>query len=168
MRGAPAAEGSRASTLTAFRQALRMPGTVRGAILPVAMARDNKLTGAAGEHHVCSELARRDWAGHVQQREAWVIAWVKGLIVQITSYTDIDEARAAAERLAEERGSDVEGERGAGALARWSSPHRGAGCAGSPQADQRVGDGAMALGALVARDASETEEIVLTDRESTI
>jgi hypothetical protein len=28
----------------------------------VAVARDNKLTGAAGEHHVCSELARRNWA----------------------------------------------------------------------------------------------------------
>jgi hypothetical protein len=30
--------------------------------------------------------------------------WEDGLIVRVTNYTDIDEARAAAERLAEERG----------------------------------------------------------------
>ena len=39
-------------------------------------------------------------------RSASVGAWVDGLIVRVTIYpeTDIDEARAAAERLAEERG----------------------------------------------------------------
>jgi len=31
-------------------------------MLRVEMVRDNKLTGAAGGHHVCAELARRDWA----------------------------------------------------------------------------------------------------------
>ena len=41
--------------------------------------------------------------GTVQQQEAWVIAWAERLMVQIFSYTDIDQARAAAERLAEER-----------------------------------------------------------------
>jgi hypothetical protein len=36
-------------------------------------------------------------------RYALVSVWVAGLIVRLTNYTDIDEARAAAERLAEER-----------------------------------------------------------------
>jgi ketosteroid isomerase-like protein len=37
-------------------------------------------------------------------REAFVYEWVAGLIVRVTAYTDIDEAPAAAERLAEARG----------------------------------------------------------------
>jgi uncharacterized protein (TIGR02246 family) len=41
-------------------------------------------------------------AGHVRQREGWVYVWVGGLIAQL-SISDIDEARAAAERLAESR-----------------------------------------------------------------
>jgi ketosteroid isomerase-like protein len=41
--------------------------------------------------------------GYVHQREAWVFTWVEGLIVDHTIYQDIDEARAAAERLAESR-----------------------------------------------------------------
>ena len=41
-------------------------------------------------------------AGHVQQREGWVYVWVGGLIARLTA-SDIDEARAAAERLAEDR-----------------------------------------------------------------
>ncbi len=44
-------------------------------------------------------------AGYLRQREGWVFVWVGGLIARLTtSYGDIDEARAAAERLAEERG----------------------------------------------------------------
>ena len=43
-------------------------------------------------------------AGHVRQREAWVYGWVGGLVARFTVYGDIDEARAAAERLAAERG----------------------------------------------------------------
>ena len=43
-------------------------------------------------------------AGHVRQREAWVYVWVGGLIARFTVYGDIDEARTAAEHLAEERG----------------------------------------------------------------
>jgi limonene-1,2-epoxide hydrolase len=39
----------------------------------------------------------------VNQRYAGVTIWEQGLIKQITSYPDIDQARAAAERLAEER-----------------------------------------------------------------
>jgi hypothetical protein len=42
-------------------------------------------------------------AGYVQQREGWVYVWVGGLIARLTVF-DIDEARAAAERLAQERG----------------------------------------------------------------
>ena len=40
----------------------------------------------------------------MQPRYAIVAVWVEGLIVRIMNYTDIDEARGAAERLAESRG----------------------------------------------------------------
>ena len=42
--------------------------------------------------------------GYVQLRYATVAVWAKGLIERVTLYSDPDEARAAAERLAEERG----------------------------------------------------------------
>ena len=42
--------------------------------------------------------------GRIEQRVAHVAAWTNGKIVRQTHYTDITEARAAAERLAEERG----------------------------------------------------------------
>ena len=42
--------------------------------------------------------------GRVSYRLAFVAVWADGLIVRAANYTDIDEARAAAERLAEERG----------------------------------------------------------------
>jgi ketosteroid isomerase-like protein len=43
--------------------------------------------------------------GQVHQREGWAIRWsADGLLVRLTTHTDIDEARAAAERLAEARG----------------------------------------------------------------
>jgi hypothetical protein len=41
-------------------------------------------------------------AGHVRQREGWVFVWVQGLIERL-AISEVDEARAAAERLAEER-----------------------------------------------------------------
>ena len=42
--------------------------------------------------------------GQVHQREGWAICWsADGLIVRLTVHADIDEARAAAERLAESR-----------------------------------------------------------------
>ena len=44
-----------------------------------------------------------DSSGHVQMRGAAVSVWTDGVIARRTLYTDIDEARAAAERLAEER-----------------------------------------------------------------
>jgi ketosteroid isomerase-like protein len=42
--------------------------------------------------------------GYVRRREAYVLEWVEGMVARLTVYTDIDEARAAAERLARERG----------------------------------------------------------------
>ena len=45
-----------------------------------------------------------DGAGRIQQRPAFVSEWVEGLIVRVAVYDDIDEARAAAERLAQDRG----------------------------------------------------------------
>ncbi len=41
--------------------------------------------------------------GVVRFRYAAVTAWVEGAVARDTNYTDIDEARAAAERLAAER-----------------------------------------------------------------
>ena len=42
--------------------------------------------------------------GRVQELWAFTSVWVAGVIVRVGVSTDIDEARAAAERLAEERG----------------------------------------------------------------
>jgi ketosteroid isomerase-like protein len=40
--------------------------------------------------------------GQVQQREGWAIYWsADGLLVRLTTHTDIDAVRAAAQRLAE-------------------------------------------------------------------
>jgi ketosteroid isomerase-like protein len=43
-------------------------------------------------------------SGSVQLRYASVAEWINGLILRNTTYTDLDEARAAAERVAESRG----------------------------------------------------------------
>jgi hypothetical protein len=40
---------------------------------------------------------------YTRLRYAGVGEWAEGVIMRTTNYTDIDEARAAAERLAEER-----------------------------------------------------------------
>jgi ketosteroid isomerase-like protein len=42
--------------------------------------------------------------GDLRLRQGTVATWVEGMIVRITNFGDIDEARAAAERLAQERG----------------------------------------------------------------
>jgi ketosteroid isomerase-like protein len=44
-----------------------------------------------------------DSDGHVRQREGWVYRCVGGSIARLTT-SDVDQARAAAERLAQERG----------------------------------------------------------------
>jgi|ERR1700730_3729726 hypothetical protein len=54
------------------------------------------------EHRMDGRLAGS--AGLVQERVGFAVVWVKGLVVRVIANTDIDEARAAAERLAEERG----------------------------------------------------------------
>lgn len=46
----------------------------------------------------------RGSTGEVQVRSAGVTIWTNGLTELVTNYADIDEGRAAAERLAEERG----------------------------------------------------------------
>jgi|SRR5271165_19243 len=43
--------------------------------------------------------------GVVTEQAAQISEWVDGLVVRVIDYRDIDEARAAAERLAHERGS---------------------------------------------------------------
>jgi len=43
-------------------------------------------------------------SGHVQLCYAAITEWASSVIARVTNYTDIDEARAAAERLAQERG----------------------------------------------------------------
>jgi ketosteroid isomerase-like protein len=45
-----------------------------------------------------------DSSGVVALRFANVSTWANGLVERTTTYTDIDEGRAAAERLAQERG----------------------------------------------------------------
>ncbi|HEX4187254.1 MAG TPA: nuclear transport factor 2 family protein [Solirubrobacteraceae bacterium] len=41
--------------------------------------------------------------GRVQERWAFTFAWTAGMIVRVMGHTDVDQARAAAERLAKER-----------------------------------------------------------------
>jgi ketosteroid isomerase-like protein len=43
-------------------------------------------------------------SGDVSLLYAAVVVWKEGIVARLTNYTNIDEARAAAERLAEERG----------------------------------------------------------------
>ena len=45
-----------------------------------------------------------DSTAYVNTRQAYVFRFVEGIVARTTVYRDIDEARAAAERLAEERG----------------------------------------------------------------
>jgi ketosteroid isomerase-like protein len=42
-------------------------------------------------------------SGRVQARADWVYEWAQGKVVRMATYTDVDEGRAAAERLADER-----------------------------------------------------------------
>jgi hypothetical protein len=41
---------------------------------------------------------------HVEHRRGLVFLWAQGVVVRHTAYLDIDQVRAAAERLAESRG----------------------------------------------------------------
>jgi uncharacterized protein (TIGR02246 family) len=42
-------------------------------------------------------------AGHLRQREGWVFLWIRGLIARL-AVSEVEEARAAAERLAADEG----------------------------------------------------------------
>ena len=42
--------------------------------------------------------------GRVQERWSFTVRWVAGAVMRVTGRNDINEARAAAQRLAEERG----------------------------------------------------------------
>jgi ketosteroid isomerase-like protein len=42
--------------------------------------------------------------GRVQERRSYTVTWTEGMIARVVGRADIDEARVAAERLAEERG----------------------------------------------------------------
>jgi len=42
--------------------------------------------------------------GYMERQEALIGVWEQGMVTHATTYLDIDEARAAAEHLAEERG----------------------------------------------------------------
>jgi hypothetical protein len=53
---------------------------------------------------VCQSARPANSTGHLLRREAYVLEWVEDMIRRTTVYTDIDEGRAFAERLAEERG----------------------------------------------------------------
>jgi hypothetical protein len=49
-------------------------------------------------------LSLADTVTWIPDRFAVVVTWTHGLIEKVTNFTDADHARAAAERLAEERG----------------------------------------------------------------
>ena len=53
---------------------------------------------------VCQTARPTNSTSPVQRHEAYVLEWVEGMVRRTTVYTDIDGARAAAERLAGERG----------------------------------------------------------------
>jgi ketosteroid isomerase-like protein len=52
---------------------------------------------------VCQKGRPANSTARVERREAYVLEWVEDTIRRVTVYTDIDEARAAAEHLAAER-----------------------------------------------------------------
>jgi ketosteroid isomerase-like protein len=53
-----------------------------------------------------TDALTRGGAGRARLREVfvYVVTWVEGKIARVAAYNDVDEARAAAERLAESRG----------------------------------------------------------------
>jgi ketosteroid isomerase-like protein len=53
---------------------------------------------------VCQKGRPANSTGRLERREAYVLEWVEDMVRQVTVYTDIEAGRAAAERLAEERG----------------------------------------------------------------
>ena len=62
------------------------------------------LGGGVGYVVACLQGRLAESTAHLRVRYGAVYTWADDLIVRVTSQPDIDEARAAAERLAEERG----------------------------------------------------------------
>ena len=62
------------------------------------------LGGGVGFVVACLQGRLAESSARLRVRYGAVYTWVDDLIVRVTSQPDIDEARAAAERLAEERG----------------------------------------------------------------
>jgi ketosteroid isomerase-like protein len=62
------------------------------------------LGGGVGFVVACLQGRLAESTAHLRVRYGAVYTWADDLIVRVTSQPDIDEARAAAERLAEERG----------------------------------------------------------------
>jgi ketosteroid isomerase-like protein len=60
----------------------------------------NGVTFAVNRHHARPIGS----TAPIQGRETHVTEWVEGRAMRVTAYRDIDQARAGAERLAEERG----------------------------------------------------------------
>jgi ketosteroid isomerase-like protein len=70
---------------------------------------DNHEEGLDLGHGVLFVVSRPDAGprgsrGRVQERWSFTVLWVAGMVMRVTGRTDIDEARAAAKRLAESRG----------------------------------------------------------------
>jgi hypothetical protein len=60
-------------------------------------------SAVAGDLDATMSFYRVGGSGRVQLRYACITEWANRVIVHVTNYTDIDEGRAVAERLAEER-----------------------------------------------------------------
>ena len=68
------------------------------------VSRRSRLRQRGGRLRWTGAVVRRQRGQVNSLRVAWTSGWTVGLIARITNNRDIDEARAAAERLAEERG----------------------------------------------------------------
>jgi ketosteroid isomerase-like protein len=51
-----------------------------------------------------AEASPSESRSRVQERWSFTVVWVAGMVMRVTGRNDVDDARAAAERLAEERG----------------------------------------------------------------
>jgi hypothetical protein len=93
---------SRGACPSRFSSASSTPSTARGRDDP-DLPDDHEIN-----HDACCRKGkgpideiRRNAGNDVRIREAHVIEWQAGMIAKVTVYTDVDQARSAAERLAE-------------------------------------------------------------------